>query len=164
MDLVTTALLIMIKLEKKNFSWENAKKMMAKVDAFKEQLEEYRGEDVPEVSVANPSSRAKALERQRAALKAFYSVGIFTNTKIWISHVSISSGQSSPVLIFAIVGALRGENKVGLDSSWLVKRCSVLLTDTLRYTMRPNNMGQRNLRRSSRECSHFSWSRTSPTP
>eukprot|EP00904_Undaria_pinnatifida_P003150 jgi/Undpi1/12836/HiC_scaffold_7.g02503.m1 len=47
-DLVTTALLIMIKLEKKNFSWENAKKMMAKVDAFKEQLEEYRGEDVPE--------------------------------------------------------------------------------------------------------------------
>lgn len=49
-DLVTTALLIMIKLEKKNFSWENAKKMMAKVDAFKEQLEEYRGEDVPEVS------------------------------------------------------------------------------------------------------------------
>lgn len=50
MDLVTTALLIMIRLEKKNFSWENAKKMMAKVDAFKEQLEEYRGEDVPEVS------------------------------------------------------------------------------------------------------------------
>lgn len=48
---MTTALLIMIKLEKKNFSWENAKKMMAKVDAFKEQLEEYRGEDVPEVSV-----------------------------------------------------------------------------------------------------------------
>ena len=47
---MTTALLIMIKLEKKNFSWENAKKMMAKVDAFKEQLEEYRGEDVPEVS------------------------------------------------------------------------------------------------------------------
>lgn len=39
----------MIKLERKNFSWENAKKMMAKVDAFKEQLEEYRGEDVPEV-------------------------------------------------------------------------------------------------------------------
>lgn len=50
-DLVTTALLIMVKLEKKNFSWENAKKMMAKVDAFKEQLEEYRGEDVPEVSL-----------------------------------------------------------------------------------------------------------------
>lgn len=49
-DLVTTALLIMVKLEKKNFSWENAKKMMAKVDAFKEQLEEYRGEDIPEVS------------------------------------------------------------------------------------------------------------------
>lgn len=48
-DLVTTALLIMIKLEKRNFSWDNAKKMMSKVDAFKEQLEEYRGEDIPEV-------------------------------------------------------------------------------------------------------------------
>lgn len=47
-DKVTSALLIMIKNEKKNFSWENAKKMMAKVDAFKEQLENYRGEDIPE--------------------------------------------------------------------------------------------------------------------
>jgi dynein heavy chain len=47
-DKVTTALLIMIKGEKKDFSWENAKKMMAKVDAFKEKLESYRGEDIPE--------------------------------------------------------------------------------------------------------------------
>lgn len=47
-DKVTSALLIMIKDEKKDFSWENAKKMMAKVDAFKEKLETYRGEDIPE--------------------------------------------------------------------------------------------------------------------
>eukprot|EP00981_Chlorochromonas_danica_P014350 scaffold7822_cov179-Ochromonas_danica.AAC.11 len=47
-DKVTTALLIMIKGEKKDFSWENAKKMMAKIDAFKEKLENYRGEDIPE--------------------------------------------------------------------------------------------------------------------
>jgi dynein heavy chain, axonemal len=33
----------MIKDEKKDFSWENAKKMMAKVDTFKEKLETYRG-------------------------------------------------------------------------------------------------------------------------
>lgn len=59
-DLVTTALLIMIKLEKKNFSWDNAKKMMAKVDAFKEQLEEYRGEDIPEVC-RTPTILARAL-------------------------------------------------------------------------------------------------------
>jgi hypothetical protein len=38
----------MIKGEKKDFSWENAKKMMAKVDAFKEKLEKYKGEDIPE--------------------------------------------------------------------------------------------------------------------
>jgi dynein heavy chain len=47
-DKVTTALLIMIKGEKKNFSWDNAKKMMAKVDAFKEKLETYKGEDIDE--------------------------------------------------------------------------------------------------------------------
>ena len=41
-DKVTTAVLIMLKGEKKNFSWENAKKMMAKVDAFKTSLESYR--------------------------------------------------------------------------------------------------------------------------
>ena len=50
-DKVTTALLIMIRGEKKDFSWENAKKMMAKVDAFKEKLETYRGEDIPEDTI-----------------------------------------------------------------------------------------------------------------
>ena len=45
-DKVTSALLIMIKGEKKDFSWENAKKMMAKVDAFKEKLENYKGENI----------------------------------------------------------------------------------------------------------------------
>ena len=47
-DKVTSALLILIKGEKKNLTWENGKKMMAKVDAFKEQLESFRGEDIPE--------------------------------------------------------------------------------------------------------------------
>ena len=47
-DKVTSALLIMIKNEKKDFSWDNAKKMMAKVDAFLEQLQKYKGEDIPE--------------------------------------------------------------------------------------------------------------------
>ena len=51
-DKVTSALLIMIKQEKKDFSWDNAKKMMAKVDAFKEKLETYKGEDIPEDVVA----------------------------------------------------------------------------------------------------------------
>lgn len=54
-DKVTTALLIMIKQEKKDFSWENAKKMMAKVDGFKEKLETYRGEDIPEDVIAKVS-------------------------------------------------------------------------------------------------------------
>jgi dynein heavy chain len=49
---VTTAVLIMLKNEKKDFSWENAKKMMAKVDNFKESLEKYRGESIPEEVIA----------------------------------------------------------------------------------------------------------------
>lgn len=51
-DKVTSVLLIMIKQEKKDFSWDNAKKMMAKLDAFKERLETYRGEDIPEEVVS----------------------------------------------------------------------------------------------------------------
>ena len=54
-DKVTTALLIMIKGEKKDFSWENAKKMMAKVDGFKDKLEKYRGEDIPEDTISKVS-------------------------------------------------------------------------------------------------------------
>ena len=47
-DKITTALLIMIRFEKRNFSWENAKKMMAKLDSFLEQLQHYKGEDIPQ--------------------------------------------------------------------------------------------------------------------
>ncbi|RQM21208.1 hypothetical protein B5M09_003796 [Aphanomyces astaci] len=46
-DRVTTAVLMMIKEETKNFTWDNAKKMMAKVDAFKIQLEQYDKEHIP---------------------------------------------------------------------------------------------------------------------
>ena len=41
--------------ERKDFSWENAKKMMAKVDSFKEKLETYRGEDIPEDTITRVS-------------------------------------------------------------------------------------------------------------
>ncbi|OQS01624.1 dynein heavy chain [Achlya hypogyna] len=46
-DKVTTAVLMMLKLETKNFSWDNAKKMMAKVDAFKVALEQYDKDQIP---------------------------------------------------------------------------------------------------------------------
>ncbi|KAG1695800.1 hypothetical protein DVH05_019139 [Phytophthora capsici] len=44
---VTAAVLMMIKKETKNFSWDNAKKMMAKVDVFKQSLEQYDKENIP---------------------------------------------------------------------------------------------------------------------
>ncbi|KAG7392404.1 hypothetical protein PHYPSEUDO_000812 [Phytophthora pseudosyringae] len=44
---VTAAVLMMVKKETKNFSWDNAKKMMAKVDVFKQSLEQYDKENIP---------------------------------------------------------------------------------------------------------------------
>lgn len=37
---------MMVKKETKNFSWDNAKKMMAKVDVFKQSLEQYDKENI----------------------------------------------------------------------------------------------------------------------
>ena len=47
-DLVTSAVLILIEKEYKNHKWDRAKKMMANVDAFKTKLQQYRGEDMTE--------------------------------------------------------------------------------------------------------------------
>ncbi|RLN89500.1 hypothetical protein BBJ28_00002039 [Nothophytophthora sp. Chile5] len=49
---VTAAVLMMVKKETKNFSWDNAKKMMAKVDVFKQSLELYDKENIPPEVVA----------------------------------------------------------------------------------------------------------------
>ena len=47
-DKVTTCVLMMIKNERKNFSWDNAKKMMAKVEGFKSTLENYDPRNIPD--------------------------------------------------------------------------------------------------------------------
>ena len=51
-DLITSACLILIEKEYKNFKWDRAKKMMANVDQFKQKLVNYRGEDMTEDEVA----------------------------------------------------------------------------------------------------------------
>uniref|UniRef100_K3X576 AAA+ ATPase domain-containing protein n=1 Tax=Globisporangium ultimum (strain ATCC 200006 / CBS 805.95 / DAOM BR144) TaxID=431595 RepID=K3X576_GLOUD len=51
-DKVTAAVLMLVKNETKNFSWDNAKKMMAKVDVFKQQLEQFDKENIPPEIVA----------------------------------------------------------------------------------------------------------------
>ena len=50
-DLVTSAVLILIEKEYKNFKWDRAKKMMANVDQFKGKLQTYRGEDMTDDEV-----------------------------------------------------------------------------------------------------------------
>jgi dynein heavy chain, axonemal len=47
-DKVTTACLILVEKEYKNKSWDRAKKMMANVDQFKNTLQAFRGETIPE--------------------------------------------------------------------------------------------------------------------
>jgi dynein heavy chain len=47
-DLITSAVLILIEREYKNFKWDRAKKMMANVDQFKTKLQQFRGEDITE--------------------------------------------------------------------------------------------------------------------
>lgn len=47
-DKVTTCVLMMIKNEKRNFSWDNAKRMMNNIDKFKQSLEEYDAKNIPE--------------------------------------------------------------------------------------------------------------------
>lgn len=55
-DLVTSATLILLEKETKNFKWDRAKKMMANVDQFKSKLQAFRGEDITddEVAKVNP--------------------------------------------------------------------------------------------------------------
>ena len=50
-DLITSACLILIEREYKNFKWDRAKKMMANVDQFKQKLQNYKGEDMTEDEV-----------------------------------------------------------------------------------------------------------------
>jgi dynein heavy chain len=50
-DNVTSAVLILIEKEYKNFKWDRAKKMMANVDQFKQRLQNYKGEDMTEDEV-----------------------------------------------------------------------------------------------------------------
>jgi len=47
-DLITSACLILIEREYKNFKWDSAKKVMSNVDQFKGKLQTYRGEDMTE--------------------------------------------------------------------------------------------------------------------
>ena len=46
-DKVLTCVLMMVKREKKNLSWENAKRMMSNIDKFKASLEAYNAKDIP---------------------------------------------------------------------------------------------------------------------
>jgi dynein heavy chain len=73
-DLVTSAVLILVEGEYKNFKWERAKKMMANVDQFKQKLVNYKAEEMSEEDIkrldpflSNEIFDAKIMESKSAA-------------------------------------------------------------------------------------------------
>jgi len=92
-DLVTSACLIMIEGEYKNHKWDRAKKMMANVDQFKQKLQEYRGEDIPEDVVKrieplieNEIFNEEAMKSKSAAAANLccWVVNIYTFNRIYV--------------------------------------------------------------------------------
>ncbi|GBG28212.1 Dynein heavy chain 2, axonemal [Hondaea fermentalgiana] len=91
-DKVTTCVLMMIKNEKRNFSWDNAKRMMNNTDKFKQSLEEYDAKNIPEdlieriapiVSDADFTFEKLAKKSSAAANMANWVINICAYNKIY---------------------------------------------------------------------------------
>lgn len=84
-DQVTTAVMMMVRNEKRDFSWDKAKKMMARVDAFKKSLEDYDAETIPEEVVArvDPIIADKEFDAEKMQKKSVAA----TNLLLWVVNV-----------------------------------------------------------------------------
>ena len=91
-DKVTTAMLILVKGERRNFSWDNAKKMMMKVDQFKNELEEFDATSIPqevldrlEPMIQDPNFTFEKMKKksEAAANLCKWVVSTFTYNKIY---------------------------------------------------------------------------------
>ena len=91
-DKVTTAMLILVKGERRNFSWDNAKKMMMKVDQFKTTLEEFDATTIPqevldrlEPMIQDPNFTFEKMKKksEAAANLCKWIVSTFTYNKIY---------------------------------------------------------------------------------
>jgi dynein heavy chain len=125
-DKVTTALLIMIKGEKKDFSWENAKKMMAKVDAFKEKLESYRGEDIPEDVIAKVAPMLEDPEFTYEKMKTKSSAA--ANLANWVINIIRFNGIYKRVrpLMESLDVATKAKRKAEDDLSVVKEKLQVI--------------------------------------
>lgn len=84
-DQVTTAVMMMVRNEKRDFSWDKAKKMMARVDAFKKSLEDYDAETIPEEVVArvDPILADKEFDAEKMQKKSVAAA----NLLLWVVNV-----------------------------------------------------------------------------
>jgi dynein heavy chain len=125
-DKVTTALLIMIKGEKKDFSWENAKKMMAKVDAFKEKLENYRGEDIEEDVIKKVNPILKDPDFNYTSMKA--KSGAAANLCNWVVNIVQYNGIYKRIkpLMDSLAVAQAGKKKSEADLAVVAEKLAVI--------------------------------------
>merc|ERR1719261_1170049 len=88
----------MLENEYKNHKWDRAKKMMANVDKFKESLQAYRGEDIPEkvIEMIRPSCEAEHFKPENmqsksaaAANLCSWVVNIFIFNRIYVKVIEM---------------------------------------------------------------------------
>ncbi|KDO33137.1 hypothetical protein SPRG_01949 [Saprolegnia parasitica CBS 223.65] len=111
-DKVTTAVLMMLKLETKNFSWDNAKKMMAKVDAFKVALEQYDKDAIPPEVAARvePILDDPNFNFEKMKAKSVAAANLCT----WV--INIMAYHKVYVKVKPLMDALEESRKVKLDA------------------------------------------------
>eukprot|EP00611_Tribonema_gayanum_P021674 TRINITY_DN4214_c0_g1_i1.p1 TRINITY_DN4214_c0_g1~~TRINITY_DN4214_c0_g1_i1.p1 ORF type:complete len:1693 (-),score=702.71 TRINITY_DN4214_c0_g1_i1:70-5124(-) len=92
-DKVTKAVLILVEKEFKTHTWDRAKKMMANVDAFKNSLVAFRGEDITENEIAkvepilsDPEFTVENMKAKSAAAANLCSwvISIYTFNRIYV--------------------------------------------------------------------------------
>ena len=121
-DLVTSACLILVEHEYKNHKWDRAKKMMANVDQFKTQLQEFRGEDISEEEIKkvevftnNPEFTIENMNNKSAAAGnlATWVVNIYGFNRIYVKVKplmdSLEAAKASKAAADASLAAAQGK-------------------------------------------------------
>jgi len=129
-DKVTSAVLIMLRNEKKDFSWENAKKMMAKVDQFKDTLEQYskKATDIPEdvITRVTPLLEDQDFTYERMRTKS----SAAANLANWVINIIAFNGIYKRVkpLMDSLDVATKSKRKAEEDLSIVTDRLAVIQT------------------------------------
>ena len=130
-DLVTSAVLILLEKEYKNHKWDRAQKMMANVDQFKQRLQSFRGEDITDDDISkvqpfldNDMFNTKVMDTKSAAASNLcnWVVNICRFNRIYVkvkplmerleaARASKAAAEASLAAAMAIVAAVEAKLK-----------------------------------------------------